>query len=154
LFNGLIGIPYQMQIANGWTSLMIKVNIIAVTLLVPAILLVVPAYGSIGAARVWVALNVGYLMFATPLMHRRLLPAEKWRWYCADVAVPLAAAAATAFLCRWVMPHGLSKLGEFSVLLVTSSCVLIAAALAAPLVRDQLARCLPAKLGSFTARAA
>ena len=152
LFNGLMWIPYQMQLAHGWTSLTIKVNIVAVSLLVPAILWVVPAYGAIGAAWVWVTLNAGYLIFAIPLMHRRLLPADKWRWYRQDVAVPLAAATATTFLCRWVMPHDLGKLGEFSVLLTTSSCVLIAAALAAPRVRNQLALHLPGRIRSFNAR--
>jgi len=73
-------------------------------------------------------------------MHRRLLPAEKWRWYGRDVAALLAAAMATAFLCRWAMPHDLGKLGEFSVLLFTSICVLIASAAAAPIVRHQLTR--------------
>jgi O-antigen/teichoic acid export membrane protein len=142
LFNMLMMIPYQMQLAHGWTSLTIKVNIVSVILLVPAILLAVPVYGAIGAARIWVVLNAGYLMFEIPLMHRRLLPADKWRWYGRDVAVPLAAATATAFLCRWAMPHDLGKLGEFSVLLTTSMCVLIAAAVVAPLVRHQLTRYL------------
>ena len=150
--NGLMWIPYQMMLAHGWTSLTIKVAIVAVSLVVPAILLVVPAYGAIGAARIWVTLNAGSLMFTIPLMHRRLLRAEKWRWYRQDVALPLAAATATAFLCRWVMPHDLGKLGEFSVLLMTASCVLIAAALAAPRVRNQLALHLPDRIRSFNAR--
>ena len=143
LFNGLMWIPYQMQLAHGWTSLTIKVNIVAVSILVPAIILAVPAYGAIGAARIWVTLNAGYLMFEIPLMHRRLLRAEMWRWYCQDVAAPLTAAAAAAFLCRWLMPHDLSKFGEFSVLLMTASAVVIAAALAAPIMRRQAARHLP-----------
>ena len=152
LFNGLMWIPYQMQLAHGWTSLTIKVNVVAVSLLVPAILLFVPAYGAIAGAWGSVTVNAGYLMFAVPLMHRRLLRAEKWRWYREDVAVPLAAAAATAFLCRWVMPHGLGKFGEFSVLLMTSTCVLSAAALAAPRVRNQLALHLPGMIRVFNPR--
>ncbi len=152
LLNGLMQIPYQVQLAHGWTSLAIRVNILAVCLMVPAILWVVPAYGAIGAARVWVTLNAGYLVLAIPLMHRRLLPAEKWNWYRQDVAAPLAAAAATAFLCRWVMPHNLNRLGEFSVLLMTASWVLIAAVWAAPRVRHQLARHLPGRIRSLSAR--
>ena len=152
LFNGLVWMPYQMQLAHGWTSLTIKFNIVAIGLLVPAILLVVPAYGAIGAARIWVTLNAGYLMLYIPLMHRRLLRAEKWCWYLQDVALPLAAATATAFLCRWVMPNDLGKLGEFSVLLMTASCVLIAAALAAPGVRCEIARYLPRGIRAFIPR--
>jgi O-antigen/teichoic acid export membrane protein len=140
LFSGMMAIPYQLQLAYGWTSLTIMVNIVAIGLFVPAVLLAVPKYGAIGAAWIWVALNVGYVLLEISLMHRRLLRAEKWRWYYQDLALPLVAATATAFLCRWVMPRGLGKLGEFSVLYLTSGCVFIAAAATAPMVRHQLIR--------------
>ena len=42
LLNGLVWIPYQMQLAHGWTTLAIKINVIAVLLFAPAIVLVVP----------------------------------------------------------------------------------------------------------------
>jgi O-antigen/teichoic acid export membrane protein len=140
LLNSLLFIPYQLQLAHGWTSLTIKVNIVAVIIMVPAILWVVPIYGAIGAAWMLATTNAGCLIFDIPLMHRRLLPADKWRWCVQDVAVPLAAATAAAFLFRWVMPRDLDKLGEFSALLTASICVLIAAAAAAPMVRHQLIR--------------
>ncbi len=136
LLNGLMWVPYQIQLAHGSTSLVIKVNALAVSVFAPAIILVVPAYGAIGAAWVWVALNCGYLIFFVYFMHRRLLRAEKWRWYRDDVGVPLAAATATAILLRWVLPTDQSRLG---VLVLSSACVLMAAALTAPLVRKQLA---------------
>jgi O-antigen/teichoic acid export membrane protein len=140
LLNGLLLIPYQMQLAQGWTSLTIKVDIVAVSLFVPAVLLTVPTYGGMGAVRVWALLNLAVLILEIPLMHRRLLPNEMWRWCSQDVIAPLAAAAATAFLCRWVMPHNMGKLGEVAVLLTTSVSVLIAAAAAAPVVRNQFTR--------------
>jgi O-antigen/teichoic acid export membrane protein len=142
LFNGLLVVPYQLQLAHGWTSLTVKVNIVAAIVMVPAILWVVPIYGAIGAAWMLAMTTAGCLIFEIPLMHRRLLPADMWRWCGRDVAVPLAAAASADLLCRWVMPHDLGKLGEFSVLLTASVCVLIAAAAAAPMVRHQLTRYL------------
>ncbi len=154
LLNALMVIPYQLQVAHGWTSLAIRVNIVAVALLVPAILWAVPSYGAIGAARIWVILNTGYLIFDIPLMHRRLLPAEKWRWYAQDVAAPIAAAVVAVLLCRWLMPRDLSKFGELSVLAISSTCVLAAATLAAPMVRDQLARYLPARIRSVDLKVA
>jgi O-antigen/teichoic acid export membrane protein len=153
LFNCMMLVPYQIMLAHGWTSLVIRVNIVAVILLVPAILWAVPAYGAIGAARVWVALNCGYLLFAVPLMHRRLLPGDKWRWYREDVAVPLVAAGAAVFVCRWVMPRDLGKFGEFAVLLATSVSVLAAAVFAAPTVRDEVGRHLPWRIGPLGAKA-
>jgi len=146
LFNGLMWMPYQLQLAHGWTSLTLKVNSIAVAILIPAILWIVPAYGAIGAAWVWVALNAGYILFTIYFMHRRLLPTEKWRWYREDVAIPLVAATATAWLCRWVLPEDMGRLGEFGVLLLSSACVLTAAALTAPIVRRELARHVPGRV--------
>jgi len=154
LFNALMWIPYQLQLAHGWTSLTIRVNLVAVCILVPAIVLVVPAYGAIGAAWAWVTLNMGYMIFDISLMHRRLLPSDQWRWYFQDVAAPLAAAAATALLCRWAMPGTLGKIVEFAVLLTTSICVLGVTALAAPLVRHQIIRHLPGRLRFLNPRTA
>ena len=138
--NGLMWIPYQMQLAHGWTSLTIKINTVAVVLLVPAILWLVPIYGAIAAAWVWVVLNAGYLVFNIFFMHRRLLPNEKWRWYGQDILLPIGAATAAALLCRWLMPADLGRPGELGVLIVSSGCVLIVAAVAAPIVRAELAR--------------
>jgi len=139
-FNGLMWIPYQMQLAHGWTSLTIRINTVAVLLLVPAILWLVPIYGAIAAAWVWVVLNAGYLVFDIYFMHRRLIPTEKWRWYRQDIMIPLGAASAAALLCRWLMPVDLGRPGELGVLIVSSGCVLIVAAVAAPIVRAELSK--------------
>ncbi|HQS44718.1 MAG TPA: oligosaccharide flippase family protein, partial [Methylotenera sp.] len=48
LFNCFMHMPYQLQLAHGWTRLTIIVNIIAVILLVPAIFWVAPKYGALG----------------------------------------------------------------------------------------------------------
>jgi O-antigen/teichoic acid export membrane protein len=138
LLHSLMGIPGSLALAYGWTLFPIYVNIVAVCVIVPAIFWLVPIYGAIAAAWAWVALNSGYVLFAIALLHRRLLTTEKWSWYIKDTLMPLASAFITALLCHKLAPDNLGKLGEFSVLLVTSGLVLIAAALSAPLVRHQL----------------
>ena len=107
--NGLMYMPCQLQLAHGWTSLGLMVNIAAVMVLVPAIFWVVPSHGALGAAWVWIALNVGYLIVAIHLMHRRILPAEKWRWYIGDVALPASGALASLFLMDRFRPVDLSN---------------------------------------------
>jgi len=146
LLHGLMGIPYYLQLAYGWTSLTIRVNTVAVAVLVPAILWVVPAHGAIGAAWVWVALNVGYLTFEIYFMHRRVLRSEKVRWYLGDVAVPLIAATGAAWLARWARPSELGTLGEICALAASAAFVLTAAALTAPLVRSRVAQYLPRRV--------
>jgi O-antigen/teichoic acid export membrane protein len=139
LLNGFMAIPYQMQLAYGWTSLTIKMNVVAVALLVPMLFLVVPRYGGIGAAWIWVELNAGYLLFGIYFMHLRYLPSEKWRWYVRDVIVPTSAAVAIALACRYCLPNRAGTMIEILVLAFTSACVVIAAALVSPLVRAPLA---------------
>jgi O-antigen/teichoic acid export membrane protein len=138
LLSGFMAIPYQMQLAYGWTKLIIKMNFVAVALLVPMLFLVVPRYGGIGAAWVWVGLNAGYLLFGIYFMHLRMLPSEKWRWYGRDVIVPASAALAAALACRYCMPNPASTMIEILVLVFSSACVVIAAALVSPLVRAPL----------------
>jgi O-antigen/teichoic acid export membrane protein len=153
LFNCLMLLPYQLMLAHAWTSLTMGFAIVAVAILVPAVMWVVPRYGPIGAAWVWVTLNAGHLIFTIPLMHRRLLPGDKWRWYREDIAMPLVAAAAAVFVCRWVTPHDLGKFGDFGVLVMTSACVLAATVLTAPIVRHQVARHLPWRIGTASLEA-
>lgn len=140
LANGLMWIPYHLQLAHAWTSLTIKTNIVAVCLLIPAILYLVPRHGAMGAAGAWLALNSGYLTVGIGLMHRRLLPREKWRWYLQDVALPLAAAGSVAGLLRLLLPQSAHRLGELALLALAAGLSLLAAALAASTVRPQLLR--------------
>jgi O-antigen/teichoic acid export membrane protein len=138
LMNGLAWVPYQLQLAYGWTELSIKMNIGVIAVAVPAIFWVVPRYGAVGAAWVWVLVNAAYLTFGIHFMHRRLLQAEKWSWYCNDLSIPLIGATLTAVVCRSVFPQNLGRVGEFAVLAVSSLCVLVATALLAPIVRHRL----------------
>lgn len=140
LLNGLLAIPYHLQLAHGWTTLEIKLDIIAVAILVPSVIWCVLKYGPIAAAWSWVALNTVILTIAIPLMHRRLLTTEKWHWASQDVAVPLAGAMSTGMLCRSLAPNNLGGFGDACVLVTSSGCTLLAAALLAPVVRNELGR--------------
>lgn len=102
--NGLMWMPYQCQLAHGWTSLTLKVNTVAVIVLIPTILWVVPRYGAVGAAWIWVALNAGYVLINIALMHRRLIPGEKWRWYFGDVLSPGVGAMGVVFIAQFFQP--------------------------------------------------
>jgi len=140
LVNALMGIPYQMQLAHGWTALTIKINAIAVIILVPALFYVVPQYGAIGAAWIWVFLNIGYLIVDIYFMHRRLLPTEKWRWYGQDVSMPLLAAIVAASIGRYAVPEMNSRLIETALLVLFSGFVVLAGVVVCPLVRAQFAK--------------
>jgi O-antigen/teichoic acid export membrane protein len=95
--HGMTNLPYALQLANGWTTLCLYFNLVAIVFLVPALIILVPAYGALGAAGVWLILNVGYVLFDVFIMHRRLLIGEQWRWYLQDVGLPSVAVLGITF---------------------------------------------------------
>jgi len=94
--NGLMNIPYALQLANGSTRLACQCNAVAVLVLVPLVTIGALTYGVAGAAAGWPLLNLAYVVFATPLIHRRFMPGAHRRWLLQDTAIPLALAAASA----------------------------------------------------------
>lgn len=126
--HGLMAVPYQSQVASGWTSLTIKTNAIAVLIFVPAIFWIVPRYGAIGAAWIWVVLNIGYVIFMVQFMHRRILPGEKRRWYIDDVLLPTGGAFAVMLVARQFMPADFHSRLQWLVFLFITGCLALAAA--------------------------
>ena len=143
LLHGLMWVPYQMQLAFGWTTLAIRINIVAVVVLIPIIMFTVPRFGPIGAAWGWVALNTGYLLFTIYYMHRRILLKEKWVWYREDILLPLGAGGTVGLICRFLFPTELGRAAASVFLVVSAAAVMIAAAAAAPALRHQLRRNVP-----------
>lgn len=143
LLNAFMWVPYHLQLASGWTTLSIKINVVAVLVLVPAIFWAVPTYGAIGAAWAGVGLNAAYMVFTTYFMHRRLLPAEKWRWYVEDVLLPLSAAVFVGAAFVAVIPQDVTGFAALVLLGLGGGCILLAAAVAAPRVRAKLLELRP-----------
>ena len=107
MLNGLMTVPYFLQLAAGWTRFTFVTNLVALAFVLPAFLLIVPRVGAIGAASVWLALNIGYVLISVPFMHRRLLRGEANSWYLADVLSPLGGILAACTAVRvfvWVIP--------------------------------------------------
>ena len=139
LLNGLMWIPYQTQLAHGWTGLATKINLIAVLIIVPAIWWAAPRYGAEGAAWVWVCLNAGYVLIGVHFMYRKILQTEKWRWYKSDLIQPLGAAVITALFVNQLIPAGpLPAFAQLLALFGVSGVVLLSASIGAPLVRRGL----------------
>ncbi len=100
MFNGFMHIPYATQLAYGWTSLAVRINVIAVCLFIPAILWCVPQYGASAAAWAWLLLNVGYVLFSVHFMHKKIMNHEKWKWYQNAIVRPLFAATIFIVIIR------------------------------------------------------
>jgi O-antigen/teichoic acid export membrane protein len=134
--HGLTNIPYQMQLAHGWTGLSLRLHVACAVVYIPVLFAIVPIYGGVGAAWSWVALNLALATFLALLMHRRLLPGEFARWLLSDVAAPMAAAIAVAVIAgRLIAPLESSRLGLAFALIGIGMVTVAAAALVVPAVR-------------------
>jgi hypothetical protein len=92
-------------------------------------------YGAMGAASVWLVLNAGGVLFEIPIMHRRLLPEEKWQWYWQDVLIPLGAALLIAGLGKLLMRDAMTQFTILIYLIIISALTLGITAIATPATR-------------------
>jgi O-antigen/teichoic acid export membrane protein len=148
--NGIMHLPYALQLAHGWTKLSFYSNLIAVAALGPLIYVMASHYGAVGAAIVWIVLNCGYIMISLQIMHRRLLPAEKWKWYIEDTGKPFLAAFATIGLGRWVIGESSSPLITVMGIIFTYMAATTVSAYAAPQLRTWLKSRLVQTFSSVT----
>jgi O-antigen/teichoic acid export membrane protein len=137
MLNGVMHIPYALQLAHGWTQFAVRMNIISVVLLVPTIYIGVSHYGAIAAATAWMMLNVGYVTVGMPFMHRRLLRSELRRWYLKDIGGPLVASVAVAGLARVLAPAPSTNARSESLLMMV---IIVGVALLAALITTELGR--------------
>lgn len=140
LLNGFMNIPYMLQLAHGWTSYAIKVNLVAVAVIVPGILWAVPRYGTIGAAWVWLALNIGYVLIGIQFMYRRLLTEQKWRWYLDSISKPMAVGVSVTITMALILPESNSRLFNAILLLFVTSLVCLAVLTILPNIRRRLTK--------------
>ena len=138
--NGLMNIPYALQLAHAWTRLALGLNILSLALIIPLCLWIVPRHGMVGAAMLWLVPNLISVVVGIPLMHRRFLPGEMSNWYLRDSFPPFAVAMVVAMLAATVLPEITRSWQGMASLASACTCVLVASALASGIVRAALGR--------------
>ena len=136
---GLTSVPACLQYAGGWPHLMLRTNLVAAVVLVPATVYAVSRVGAPGAALAWRAATVAYAVPAT-LMFRMLIPGERRRWWLRDVVLPLVVAVAVGGALRAAMPPGLDRAAAVTYLVACAACVFAAVLALTPDVRAVAAR--------------
>ncbi len=142
MLNGIMWIPYQMQLAHGWTSLSIYINSVSVVIILPALLWVTPRFGAEGAAWVWVSLNMARAILGMHFMFRKILTTEKVKWYLEDILFPLGAALLVGIVLKGVSLKIDAALLQYLLLGVAQLLALGAAVLGAGRVRKQVIKVL------------
>jgi O-antigen/teichoic acid export membrane protein len=135
---GLMNNPYSLQLATGWTGLLVKANALMVMVFVPVTYALTLRFGMTGAAVSWVLINMVYVLVVVQLMHRRLLRGELRAWYTNDLVLPLSAGGITAVVLRELSPAQGDAIATVLFLGLSLVSVVFASALAASYVRGAL----------------
>lgn len=104
LFNGFANLPYGLALASGWTSITFYTNLVLIIFLIPSMYFMTNEYGVIGAAIIWLVLNVFYVIFNTLVIHKRLIPNEHLKWIIHDNGKPFLIALLILAAAKWILP--------------------------------------------------
>lgn len=136
--NGLMWLPYFLQLAHGWTKLIFYMNLAAIVILIPLMIYGIQHYGAIGGAIGWLVLNASYVLVRIQLMHRRILKGQQWKWYFEDLLLPGVGAFAVAITGKLLLSPATSRFETFIWLSIISILTLAAAALLTRATRGYL----------------
>ena len=127
LCNSLVSIPYQLQLAYGWTSLSIKLGISFSLLFVPGLILVARSNGPLGVSLLLFLFNILIMLISTSLMFRKILRQQSFSWFFLDVLLPLASSLLVSFIFSCIfrsLPSG-SIFWLLPQLLIAFTCALL-----------------------------
>ena len=118
LINALMYGPFMLQISHGWTRLSVLSNMTAVVFYAPLIYLIVPRYGAIGAAVLWLLLNVVNFLLIPHLMHSKILSKEKSRWYLDNTIIPIIWISTILSIMAYFFPENPSRAASLTYLIL------------------------------------
>jgi O-antigen/teichoic acid export membrane protein len=136
--NALLQIPFGLQLAHGWTSLSVKVNVLAVIFLLMGEYLAVQYFGAIGAAAIWAGANLLILPAVVVIMHRRLLPNEAKRWFWYGITVPVFLSLAVAGLLNIIMGAASTRPMSVAMIVIAGTAAFLVVAIGLPETRKRL----------------
>ena len=138
MISGLNSLPYALQYAYGYTSLVLKTNLVSIGVFIPLLYVLAQKFGAVGAAGGYLLLSLPFLVVIVWRTHRRLLPGEAGRWLWQDTAPPLGLALLTAGIMKWLQPADLNRPGQLLWLLLASATTLGLVVAVNPASRAQL----------------
>jgi|CXWL01.1.fsa_nt_gi O-antigen/teichoic acid export membrane protein len=89
-----------LQMAHGWLKPAMISRLVAMCVLAPCMLFLVPRMGLEGAGIAWLIVYLSYVIIAPHFVYRRLLKTEKARWYFRDMLFPFAISCGIGVLWR------------------------------------------------------
>lgn len=113
-------VAYALQYSLGNIRMHVIGNIMSALMYVPAVTFATINYGAIGAATVWLILNLVYLLIWIPRIHSKLVPSLNRPWFVNDIGKILMACCVPVAMFSWIQSdlHHLSRLASFGVIVI------------------------------------
>lgn len=90
LGNGALAIlafQYYLQVAHGKLKLHLQGSTLSAVIDVPVMIYVTINFGAVGAGVTWLILRVIWILFWTPIVHKKFAPGIHWKWLINDVGI-------------------------------------------------------------------
>ena len=131
-------IPYAAQLAHGWTSLAFWTNLAYLPVSTVMFVLFTNKFGGEGAAVVWLIVTGSYFITQIPLMYRKILRYQAWKWYINDVGIPFFTCSLAGIVLAAAVRPATTRIGAALMIALVGFLVGSVGLLATPLVRKQL----------------
>jgi O-antigen/teichoic acid export membrane protein len=133
--SGLNAMPFNLQLAFGWTSLSFYIKLFSVFISIPLVLWASAKYGTVGAAYVWTLITTIYIIIGTPLMFNKIISKERWNWIYKDTILPIFVGIITAILIKSFLPEAKNSTERLIILITAGFLILLSTSLASNKIR-------------------
>ncbi len=110
ILNGVMSVPYALQLAHGRTSLALRLNMSLCVVGLPLLLVLSSRFGAVGAAAVWPLVNMLYLVLGVPATARAFPEADTAPWFVRATVIPAVSCICVVAALRALLPHSESRL--------------------------------------------
>lgn len=140
LGNGVLiinSLPYLIQYSAGKLRLHLLGTFIFLLILVPSLTWGAENYGSTGAGWAWLTVNILYLLFWTPFIHRIFLPNIHCNWIKKDIVPIIIIAFSTAWATTY-LPWQKERIPIFIILIISGIVVFALSSLGSSSIRRSI----------------
>ena len=117
MLNSFFNLPMNLQLASGWTGLMISTNVVWLVILPLLIYWLVSTMGLLGAPMGWLLYNLFCFTIVAHVAHRKLFEGEmRVHFYIHDIGVPFLGAFFVIGICSLLLPLPAGVIGKCLVL--------------------------------------
>jgi O-antigen/teichoic acid export membrane protein len=135
--NGLMNIPYALQLAAGDAKSVMKINASLIIISIPSIILLSSKWGGVGAAAAWVGYTLAFLIINTFIVNKKFAYLDNRNWMWNGVIKPAIVPFMIVILghmAQQIFKTPTDQWINFTIIILTAATALFATALSSPQV--------------------